>query len=187
VRTTWNGESRPEFHAEHSCQLHLAIAPLVVALEAKSELIFEYADFFSPSPRPLSTAVRTAWKGESRPEFLAEHACQLHLAIAALVLALGRKSRLVFEYADFFSPPQPPLFTTIRTTWNGESRPEFHAESTCGHHLSLAPLVVDQKATMAPLRLKTLAETWQISGANFWGKEHKNANNPTNIDQVDLI
>jgi hypothetical protein len=54
VRTPWNMESRPVFHVESPCQLHLSIAPLAVALQAKSQLVLAYPDFFSPPPTTTS-------------------------------------------------------------------------------------------------------------------------------------
>src|SRR5271154_3788527 len=39
-------ESRPILRAEHACQPHFSIAPLVVALLAKSAPIFEDSEFF---------------------------------------------------------------------------------------------------------------------------------------------
>jgi hypothetical protein len=46
VRTSWNAESKPVFHAESARQLHLSLAPLVVELRAKSALILKIPSFF---------------------------------------------------------------------------------------------------------------------------------------------
>jgi len=49
----------------------------------------------------------------------------------------------------FILPLVSPLSTTVRTTWNGESRPVFHAESACQLHLRIEPLVVALKVNAA--------------------------------------
>src|SRR5271155_4962926 len=64
VRTSWNVESRPVFHVESACQLHLAIAPLVVPLQAKSAPILMIPSFFCCPPHhhfPLQSELLGEW------------------------------------------------------------------------------------------------------------------------------
>ena len=97
--------SRPVLRSESACHLHLSISPLVLALQAKSGLVFENSQYFCSSspPSPLSTTVRTSWKAHSRPVLRVEHASHLHSSIVPLVLALLAQSELIFEKSD--SPP----------------------------------------------------------------------------------
>src|SRR5271154_4214243 len=131
VRTSWNVESRPVFHVESACQLHLAIAPLVVPLQAKSAPILMIPSFFVVPPSPVSTTVRTSWRMESRPVLRAESTCHLCLSIAPLVLPLLPESVPILADPDFFYPPPQPLSTTVRTSWNTESTPVLHSEFAC--------------------------------------------------------
>jgi hypothetical protein len=77
---------RPLWRAESRCDLHLSIAPLVVALQRKSTATFEDPEYFCPpTPPPLWTIIRTSWKVVSGPLWCAESVCTTHLSIAALV------------------------------------------------------------------------------------------------------
>jgi hypothetical protein len=42
--------SRPVLRAEHARHLYLSVGPLVLVLQAKSELIFENSEYFVPPP-----------------------------------------------------------------------------------------------------------------------------------------
>src|SRR5271154_4480784 len=118
--------------------------PLILALLAKSPPIFEDSEYFSPPPAsPLSTTVRTSWRTESRPVLRAESPCHLRLSIAHLLLPLLPESVPILADPEFFCcPPPSPFSTTVRISWNTESRPVLHSESACPLRLSIRPPVV---------------------------------------------
>jgi hypothetical protein len=115
-QTSWCAESR--------CHIYLSIAPLFVqVLQWKSAPIFEDSEHFcSPTLRQLWTTIRTSWKMNARPVWCAESHCYLHLSIARMVVALQWKVGSDFFWV-FLSTTAPPLWTTIRTSWNMVSGP----------------------------------------------------------------
>jgi hypothetical protein len=116
-----------------------------LVLQAKAAPVFENCQNLI-SPPPLSTTMRTTWKKESRPDLHAESACPLYSAVGLWLLRYHQSRRW---YSKILNPPPRQLSTTIRTTWNKDTRPVFHAESACPLHLAVAPLVVELSSKSA--------------------------------------
>ena len=77
------------------------------------------------------------------------------------------KSLPSLDMPTFFHPPQPPTPTTVRTTWNMESRPVLHAESPCHLCLSIAPLVGALLANWFPTPLVGFHQPTLVSAENY--------------------
>ena len=58
--------------------------------------------FILPLLFPLLTTVRTSWNVDSRPVLRAESACDLHLCISPLVLALQANAAPIFQDSEYF-------------------------------------------------------------------------------------
>jgi hypothetical protein len=76
----------------------------------------DFQRFWIPHYDQFLLQFRISWRVHSRPVLPAESACQLHLAVRSLVVALQRKSVLIFENSE------SPTTTTFYFSQNNFGR-----------------------------------------------------------------
>jgi hypothetical protein len=146
------GPIRP---SESTCHLDLSIGTLVVALLAKLTLILPDSDcFYRLWTSPLSTL---HLQSDHLGRWILDQYDELKSPVISIYLwwfrlLWYRQSRHWFSVSPIVFIPleyhHSPLSTTVRTTLREDSRPGWHPDSASHPHLSLAPLGVEQCATM---------------------------------------